>query len=180
MIVDDFYGCRTISNKITFDCNKILNSKLEHSSNEISVFCSGGTEPYSYEWSIDSVITIFNEDYFPTLSGGSYSVTITDANGCTNILNDTINQVDNVVQVFPNPTFNYLNVYFLKRKNENYQVSIVDINNNLYYQEILKSDGVDNIKFLCYALKNKLKKQGVYFLIIKNSKTSLTKGFVFI
>ena len=180
LIVDDFYGCRTISNKITFDCNKILNSKLEHNSNEISVFCSGGTEPYSYEWSIDSVITIFNEDYFPTLSEGSYSVTITDANGCTNILNDTINQVDNVVQVFPNPTFNYLNVYFLKRKNENYQVSIVDINNNLYFQEILKSDGVDNIKFLRYALKNKLKKQGVYFLIIKNSKTSLTKGFVFI
>ncbi|MBI2966337.1 MAG: gliding motility-associated C-terminal domain-containing protein [Bacteroidetes bacterium] len=46
---------------------------------------NGGTPPYSYLWSNSSTAATINN-----LCAGTYSVTITDANGCTNTATDTI------------------------------------------------------------------------------------------
>ena len=65
---------------------------------------SGGTAPYVFLWSNGAT----TEDLF-NLSAGTYTVTVTDANGCTS---DTSFTVDNAsleinqsieFQVFPNP-----------------------------------------------------------------------------
>jgi len=45
----------------------------------ITVFPSGGTSSYSYEWSGSNETTNTNNNLF----AGTYSVTVTDANGCT-------------------------------------------------------------------------------------------------
>src|SRR5690606_39382556 len=44
----------------------------------ISVTASGGTEPYTYLWSNGATTQSITE-----LAAGSYTVTVTDANGCT-------------------------------------------------------------------------------------------------
>jgi len=46
----------------------------------ITVFASGGTLPYTYTWSTTNVPGTLNP--LPGLTAGSYSVTVTDANGC--------------------------------------------------------------------------------------------------
>jgi alpha-tubulin suppressor-like RCC1 family protein len=51
----------------------------------LSVTASGGTSPYSYLWNTGSTSSIINN-----LSTGIYTVTITDAHGCTNMKTDSI------------------------------------------------------------------------------------------
>jgi len=58
----------------------------------ITVSVEGGTSPYQYNWSNGSSI-----DTIADLSSGDYSVTVTDANGCTEIFNYTI---DDPAEVF--------------------------------------------------------------------------------
>ncbi|WP_367392857.1 SprB repeat-containing protein [Lewinella sp. LCG006] len=70
----------------------------------ITVTAMGGTSPYSYDWSGtpvgDGTMTI------TSLNGGTYAVTVTDANGCTAVLSTTITQAPPlVISISPiNPT----------------------------------------------------------------------------
>lgn len=54
----------------------------------VSVAVSGGTTPYSYTWSPATL----SGNNPANLSGGSYSVTVTAANGCSASANTTVNQ----------------------------------------------------------------------------------------
>ncbi|MDX2135321.1 MAG: SdrD B-like domain-containing protein, partial [Saprospiraceae bacterium] len=57
----------------------------------LTAFVSGGTGPYTYDWSNDGPDSPDNDN--PTISGlaaGPYSVTVTDANGCQMIANANI------------------------------------------------------------------------------------------
>src|SRR5690606_23064707 len=56
----------------------------------IKITASGGTAPYSYNWS-PSTVSGQGTDSISSLCLGNYSVTITDANGCT--LDTTFNIV---------------------------------------------------------------------------------------
>ena len=74
----------------------------------VNITVSGGTAPYTYEWS-NSVAT---ED-LTAVAAGTYTVTITDANGCTSTASGTVldgpiavgmtnNNIN--INLFPNPT----------------------------------------------------------------------------
>ncbi len=58
------------------DCN-VLSGVLDGG---IDITASGGTAPYSYNWSGTNVNIIVEDQY--GLGSGTYSITITDANGC--------------------------------------------------------------------------------------------------
>jgi gliding motility-associated-like protein len=65
----------------------------------ISVNTTGGNAPYSYSWNNTSIGNTPN----PTnLSVGNYSVTVTDANGCTFTENTTINALP-AISISPTP-----------------------------------------------------------------------------
>jgi hypothetical protein len=58
----------------------------------LSAFGDGGTADYSFEWSNGSVNEVIND-----LSSGTYSVTVTDANGCTAEAQTALNDVEGIL-----------------------------------------------------------------------------------
>lgn len=66
----------------------LCNAANAQPSGSLSVTVSGGTTPYTYNWSggLSPVATPTN------VAAGSYTVTVTDASGCTTQANGTINQ----------------------------------------------------------------------------------------
>ena len=76
----------------------------------ISVDVTGGTAPYEFAWSGPDAFTSADED-LTGLSEGTYSLTVTDANGCTETLEVTVDNVTGIGElsalefdVYPNPT----------------------------------------------------------------------------
>lgn len=57
------------------------------SDGQISASASGGTSPYTFDWSNG----INNATSISMLASGTYTVTVEDANGCTNTLTTTLN-----------------------------------------------------------------------------------------
>ena len=69
---------------------------------------SGGTPPYSFQW--DAAANNQTAQSASNLTPGTYSVTVTDANGCTSdtsvtILATNINTIEGIgsLNMFPNP-----------------------------------------------------------------------------
>ncbi|MGM0649200.1 MAG: gliding motility-associated C-terminal domain-containing protein, partial [Bacteroidota bacterium] len=97
VIVTDAQGCtEELSIRITeppaFESDAIVTDVLCHGNSDgaIETILSGGTEPYTFEWSNGA--TTQNLD---SISAGEYSLTITDDNGCTYFLDTVVSQPDN-------------------------------------------------------------------------------------
>jgi hypothetical protein len=84
VVVKDSSGCSirstvTVGNKVQLTLSEQQTLPSCHQSNgSITVTISGGTEPYSYQWSNGS-----DSASLSNLAAGSYSLTAKDAEGCT-------------------------------------------------------------------------------------------------
>jgi len=86
---EDTYTVNTVSNiNETLSITPASSSTSTDGSIDVSV--SGGTAPYTFSWSNGST----NEDR-NNVQAGTYSVVITDANGCTKIITNIVVNVDN-------------------------------------------------------------------------------------
>ena len=61
----------------------------------LTVVAEGGTAPYSYEWEAAAGGDL--DDTVDGLAVGTYTVTVTDANGCEEIVSGTVTQPDNAL-----------------------------------------------------------------------------------
>lgn len=75
----------TISNFTDVTCNS-------GSDGSITVSASSGATPYTYLWSTSSAATVANSPSANDLSAGSHSVIVSDANGCSITLSQTIGE----------------------------------------------------------------------------------------
>lgn len=113
----------------------------------IDINVTGGTSPYTYNWSNTSQTT---QDV-SNLAGGSYTVTVTDANGCTQTLNVTLPSTvglaeisKNLFTMFPNPAKQLVNLKFTK--DGEHLISITDVlGNQVLNQKSLKTQQEINI-----------------------------------
>lgn len=94
--IADALGCEITSQTYTIrepdvlefvDTGSVLDVRcFQESNGEIDVTVVGGTTPYSYQWSGESVGVQTTSPSLTGLKTGTYSVTVTDANGCTALL----------------------------------------------------------------------------------------------
>ena len=94
--ITDANGCTTVSNAAITQPSGSLSATISASQNvscnsgsngSVSVVVTGGTSPYMYDWSNGASTQNINN-----LNAGTYTITITDGNGCTTIQTATVTQ----------------------------------------------------------------------------------------
>ena len=168
-VTDTSTGCQTsasvISPDITISSAAIIVDAADVNNGSIDITVSGGSTPYTYEWSNGEV----TED-IDGLSAGDYTVTVTDANGCEHVSTFVVEIVNAIsiadelspIKIYPNPSSGLLNV---NSEIIGFDMTIVDLfgkvvyqKNNLSKTESINLDLLDGV----YFVKLKQKDQGQY------------------
>ncbi|MCB0396547.1 MAG: gliding motility-associated C-terminal domain-containing protein [Flavobacteriales bacterium] len=105
--VTDANGCKVVMDTTVIDPGNIVgvtgvvsHVTCDGGNNGIaSVTATGGTSPYTYLWDVNGQVT----DTVGNLSAGTYHVTITDVNGCTDTTSVIVNENDPVITLATDP-----------------------------------------------------------------------------
>lgn len=174
LTVTDAGGCETLDTAVVTMPDEMvvaMSSTDDFGSGDGTATASvtGGTAGYTYLWSPGGQTTA-------TISGlpaGTYTVTVTDSNGC--IVIETVEVLLNVglteggieasIQVYPNPFHDILHVS-IENLNENVVITITDISGRQVYRKE---------EFPCKTIENHIyfenQAEGMYFLRITGNKT---------
>jgi hypothetical protein len=157
-----------------------VNAVVTQNGSTLVVGATGGTPPYSYNWS-NGVTTAQNN----VADVGSYSVTVTDSKGCTSVKSVTYTSINSVAEtkvdmkIFPNPLAgtNTLNVQLVCNETTHGLVTLMNLNGEILQQ--VKKDfgnGINNLQLNADQLST-----GIYFVqfkangLLKTEKVSVIK-----
>jgi hypothetical protein len=120
--ITDFNSCSIeiavlVSEPEQLIINEVIVDETDGNDGSIDLVVTGGSPPYSYQWSNGS-----SSQDIDGLAGGTYSVIVTDANGCTYEESYTVDSTVGIeellllnnVKVYPNPANNQV---FIELKN---------------------------------------------------------------
>jgi hypothetical protein len=159
--------------------SKVYNcSALGVNDGSIDMIVSGGTPPFTYQWSNGST----DED-LKNLSSGRYTCTLSDASGICKIEVSFDVAADNPFtkrkedaytsrfEVYPNPAESITNIVFYNSDDNAFTIRIMDINGKeIYSQNVNEVNGEfqKQFDFSSYA-------KGIYLVEIISKKESITK-----
>lgn len=163
--ITDANGCTaqataTVAEPIALSGTATSTNETNGNDGAIDLTPAGGTAPYDYSWTGPNGFT--STDQNPTgLEGGSYEVTITDDNGCTFLLQVTVDSFvgledyasNNNFDVYPNPTNGSVNI----QTESNGIVEIFNLNGKIVYTTTIEKGetmlSVDGIARGVYTLR---------------------------
>jgi hypothetical protein len=136
---------------------------------------SGGTAGYTYMWSPSSQTTATATG----LTAGTYTVTVTDANGCSDMQTVVVNAAalgiaNNTMQssitVYPNPTSGTLSVSITSLSNSNCTISVYNAVGQLVYNQAAEIVEGNNV----FPVSMEGMEEGLYTIkIISNDGTAV-------
>ena len=150
------------------DTSSVAASCSSCSDGEAMVSALGGVPPYSYLWSnMDTTATTTG------LDAGLYTVTVTDASGCTQVADVNVSFTVGIdvpeieVGVFPNPSNGTFTVY-CNSISDGMMLEIVDIAGKIVYNEQMTQENVSLNGFA----------SGVYTLKLRTNNEMIIKKIV--
>jgi hypothetical protein len=167
--VTDNNDCENMFTYIVNEANEInINITTTNTYTLTATVSSGGLPPYTYEWvELSSASQVLNSTLSYTVSAnGSYSVNITDANGCiqssiiTSFGTTSVSDLSVInLSIYPNPFKDETTVDF-GREVKAASVRIVDV-----FGKLIEEHSIENTEK--HILKRKNKASGIYFVEIE-------------
>ncbi|MBW8051017.1 MAG: T9SS type A sorting domain-containing protein [Cytophagales bacterium] len=144
------------------------------------VVVSGGTPPYTYLWNTTPPQTA---DSIGGLAPGTYTVTVTDANGCLLIDSVTVNPPTGFIEIingngyiklYPNPTTGKLSIIFDAYVPQPSSIKVLNIIGNIIADITMATGSIKND----YAIDLSNKPEGMYFIQIQTADRVITKKII--
>lgn len=180
--ITDSYGCSAVEviavkqfPPIVINGSVIDASSCTSNDGAINITVSGGTLPYTYNWSNNETTASING-----LTHGSYTLSILDANDCSDVLQAEVKCVTNTFEydyngkfiISPNPT---LGNFFIKFDQLNINMNDFElIIYNVLGERILYKKGISNL----YEIDILSQPDGVYFVQIQKDADILTQKVI--
>ncbi|MFK7949756.1 MAG: T9SS type A sorting domain-containing protein [Saprospiraceae bacterium] len=168
-VVADNAGCLATTTVVITQPDSItlvgISTPTQGSDGTASVNVSGGTPPYTYAWNNGDTTQAINN-----LVTGTYTVVVTDANGCSNTTDITVqdftsntNGIETLTNfdVFPNPNNGNFAIRLDFEETTDMQIKVL----NMIGQPIFESNATDNNLYLPIDLTNQA--AGIYFISIQ-------------
>ena len=141
-----------------------------------TVTASGGVMPYTYLWSDSEAQTT---ETAVNLAPGNYTVTVTDANGCTaegtvEVISTAVENVEALesLLISPNPTSGQFTVQMTLNKTENVKVEVMDVAG----RTLANANETTHATSFTFDLSNQ--PAGIYFLKITAGEQFLARRLV--
>ncbi len=168
---DTSTGCVTTASVLITKTEEAISIEIDNmkTDGEATAVASGGTPPYNYEWDTNPIAmdaTIMN------MPNGEYSVTVTDASGCSSIATavivgstsvPTISSLEQL-EVFPNPTYNGIQLTALFNRKESGDVLIFNSLGKQLWQQSFDNNTIQT------RIETQQWEGGVYYLMLQTEE----------
>ncbi len=181
--ITDANGClstatTTISQPTAISASgTVTDATTGNANGSIMLQASGGTGAFSFLWSNGS-----SSQNLSNIGAGAYSVTISDANGCTRTESFTVSEVVSVrtleadnfaLHIFPNPAKEAIQLQFSAEETQ-YQIELFNaLGQRLHSEQIQATSGTHTHMLPLHALPT-----GSYILRLSSTKGSISRPFV--
>lgn len=182
VIVEDGTGCLTnvsvtIEEPSSIVGSGVITDELMGNDGAINLTVNGGTGTLTFEWSGPGSFSATTED-ISGLTEGTYTVVITDANGCTRSYDFIVNSSVGIgesqthfVNIFPNPSTGLFILDLSQLGNNDTQIIVRDVTGRIVLIE--NSNGQSQMQL---DLENKA--DGTYYIFIQSEEVMITLSVI--
>jgi len=161
----------------TLSPGNIITASITQNGGVITANGFSGTPPYSYVWSTGQS----TQDIVPTV-GGSYSVVVTDINGCVSdpviYIFSITSSVEDIsiknISIHPNPSRDVFNITFKTEEKQNLKMRIV----NVLGEQLITENLYQFVGSYTKQINLTNKAKGIYFLEIETEDGKINKKLV--